>query len=273
MANNHVETLLSFLRTPLDCGDAIFARFSALPGAIIGEGDAPLQRFVYIPGTRTDRVVLVAHTDTVWDRSYNRVFSGDRDVIFADGVFSSANPDCGIGADDRAGCAMLWELRDCGHSLLIVDGEEHGMFGARYLKSAYPALFRELNAHRFMIEIDCRGGEHCLYTGVDCTKKFKEYIKDTIGFTEGKGGGTDLRVLCRRICGVNLPVGYVDFHKNSERLILTDWENTLTKVRAFLEKPQRRFPTSLLPRYIRFAKRCVKKAIAIVKAPFAKKSA
>ena len=54
------------------------------------------------------------------------------DVVFEDGVYSSGDDLCGIGADDRAGCAMLWLLRDSGHSLLILDGEEHGQVGAAF---------------------------------------------------------------------------------------------------------------------------------------------
>lgn len=265
MVNAHAETILSFLKAPLDSGDEIFSRFASLPGAQTGKGDSPLQRFVYIPGTRKDRVVLVAHMDTVWDRSYKRVFSGERDVILEDGVFFSSNPDCGIGADDRAGCAMLWELRESGHSLLITDGEEHGMLGAKYLKDAYPELFSELNKHRFMIELDWAGTNGCLYTGVDCTKKFKRYIADTLGFAQNKGGGTDLRVLCKRICGVNLGIGYAGFHKNSEKLILAEWENTLTKLTAFLASPQKRFPTSRMIPLIRFGKKYVKKVLGIGK--------
>ena len=268
---DHFETLLSFLKTPLDSGDEIFARFSALPGATTGEGDTPLKRFVYVPGTRKDRVLLVAHIDTVWDRSYKRAFSGERDVVFEDGVFSSSNPECGIGADDRAGCALLWEMRDSGHSLLITDGEEHGMFGAKYLKTAHPALFRELNRHAYMIELDWAYADGCLYTGVDCTKKFKRFVIDTLGFVTHKGGGTDLRVLCKRICGVNLGIGTRDFHKNSEKLLLSEWESTLSRLKTVLALPQKRYAAPILPPIIRFAKRCVKKTISLAKAPFAKK--
>ena len=143
--SDKTATLLSFLNTPLDSGDIIFEKFSALPNAVIGVGDAPLKRYVYIPGTREDRVVLVAHIDTIWDQSYKKPFTEDRGVVFDDGIFRSNNPNCGIGADCRAGCAMLWELRDCGHSILITDGEEYGKFGANHLKQSNPKLYSELN--------------------------------------------------------------------------------------------------------------------------------
>lgn len=264
--NNHIDTLLNFLNTPLDSGDEIFDRFAALPGAVAGKGAEPLQRYVYIPGARKDRVVLVAHIDTVWDRSYNNPFSEPRGVIFEDGIFKSNCPQCGIGADDRAGCAMLWQLKSCGHSILIVDGEERGKHGANNLRKSNHKLFRELNRHRYMIEFDWKGTNCCLYNQVDNTKRFKKYITEKLGFIDSKAkGGTDLGVLCLQACGVNLGVGYSGWHTNNEQLVLSDWENTLDKVRAFLEKPQPKFRARALPRYIRFVKRCVKKVLKAIR--------
>lgn len=253
--NPHTETLLSFLSTPLDSGEQVLARFAALPRAVVGEGSAPLQRYVYIPGTRPDRVVLVAHVDTVWDGAYDRPFIGEHTVEFADGVFRSGHPDVGIGADCRAGCAMLWELRDCGHSILVVDGEEHGKHGAKYLKRSDRRLFRELNDHCYMIEFDWQGTDGCLFNQVDNTKRFRQYVS-TMGFEDSRQkGGTDLQVLCRRVCGVNVGVGYHGWHRPQETVVLAEWENTLEKISAHLGAPQRRFRSSVLRRYARLCKR------------------
>ncbi|MBQ2765978.1 MAG: M28 family peptidase [Clostridia bacterium] len=266
MENNHIETLMSFLNVPLDCSDTVFDRFAALPGAVIGVGDKPLERYVYIPGKRNDRVVLVSHIDTIWDKAYTRSFSGEREVKFTDGVFSSSIPECGIGADDRAGCAMLWELRECGHSILIVDGEEHGKIGARYLKKSNPRLFRELNRHKYIIELDWAGTDSCLYNQVDNTKRFKKHIEKSIGFVDAKAsGGTDLQILCRNICGVNLGIGYHGQHTKDESLVLSEWENTCNKLNEFLAEPQHRFRSYILPPYIRFAKLCINKLLRILK--------
>lgn len=260
MKNHHIELLFDFLNTPLDSGDTLFRRFAVLPGAIAEEGTEPLRRYVYIPGTRKDRVVLVAHLDTVWDKAYNAPFSEARSVIFENGIFKSANPACGIGADDRAGCAILWELRNCGHSILLTDGEEHGKLGANYLKTTNPRLFRTLNRHRYMIEFDWKGTNCCLFNQVDNTKRFKKHVADKLGFVDSHAhGGTDLGVLCRRICGVNLGIGYDGWHTRQEQLVLSDWENTLEKVRIFLNEKQSKFYCRILPRYIRFAKRCIGK--------------
>ena len=258
--------LLEFLRTPLDDGGEILRRFAALPGAVVGEGKGPLQRYVFVPGSRKDGVVLVAHVDTVWDRNYDKAFSGERDVKFESGVFSSTNPECGIGADDRAGCAMLWALRDCGHSLLVTDGEEHGKRGANYLKKSNPRLFRHLNRHCYMIELDWTGTRSCLFNQVDNTKKFKGDIQAALNLADGgPKGGTDLQVLCRNVCGVNVGVGWHGCHRNGETLVLAEWENTLAELSAFLAKPQRRYRSKFWPPHARKAKMLAGRPLRVAK--------
>ena len=266
MSKENEKLLYDFLNTPLDSGDEIFERFAALDGAIWGKGEKPLERYVYIPGTRKDRVVLVAHIDTVWDKSYDKPFSDPHTVEFKDDLFYSGNENCGIGADDRAGCAMLWKMKDCGHSILIVDGEEHGKLGSQYLKKSNKKLFRELNKHCFMIEFDWISTDRCLYNGVDNTKKFKNYIESSTGFVDSeKKGSTDLQILCRKICGVNLGVGYLRHHTNGEVLSLSRWENTYDKISVFLQLPQKRFCSKFLPPYTRIIKGYSKKILSILK--------
>ena len=66
------KLLEEFLSYPLSGTEEIFVRFERLPGAVSGRGEHPLERYVCIPGTRENRIVLVAHTDTVWDEAYGR---------------------------------------------------------------------------------------------------------------------------------------------------------------------------------------------------------
>lgn len=260
------DTVFEFLNTPLNSGDAIFERFATLPGAVVGKGPGPLQRYVYIPGTRKDRVVLVAHMDTVWDRAYDHPYAGESTVIWEDGNFRSTSSECGIGADCRAGCAMLWAFRDSGHSILVADGEEHGKHGVRYLRKTNKKLFRELNRHCYMIEFDWKGTDCALFNQVDNTKKFKRYIEQDLGFVDSKkGGGCDLQILCRRICGVNLGVGYHYWHSPKETLNLAEWEHTFRKVGAFLWQPQKRFPSRFFPPYIRFCKQKAYRVLQMLK--------
>ena len=251
MEMNGKRILEEFLSVPLTGGDALFEWFSQLPGAITGQGSERNARYVCIPGTREDRVVLVAHADTVWDEAYG--YSMETGVFFEDGVFRGTNEGCGIGADDRAGCAMLWAMRNSGHTLLLLDGEERGKIGARYLKRENEKLFRMLNSHQFMIELDWQGTGGCLFNQVDYTNRFHHYITNSLGFRDDKmPGGSDLQVLCHRICGVNIGVGYHANHLPGETLILAEWENTRSLLQAFLQNPQPRFSISILRRVRRY---------------------
>ena len=93
-----------FLNVPISSSDEIFAIFAQLPGAIREKGKKPLQQFVYVPGIRKDRVLLVAHADTVWHTEYGN--PQEASISYMDGVYSSANELCGIGADDVLVFAM-----------------------------------------------------------------------------------------------------------------------------------------------------------------------
>lgn len=229
-----------FLNIPISSSEGVFSLFAQLPGAIWEKGKQPLQQFVFVPGARKDRIVLVAHADTVWHREYGN--PQEAFLSYADGVYSSGSELCGIGADDRAGCAMVWALRDSGHSLLIVDGEEKGKHGAKYLKNAFPKLFRQLNRHCFMVEMDWAGAGGCLYNQVDNSQAFKDYILTQAGFTDSrKKGGCDLQILCRDICGVNLSTGWHGCHTPGESLVVSEWEDTYVALKKFLEQPQRKF--------------------------------
>lgn len=259
-----IEFLESFLNIPIDDGSEIFGRFAVLPGAQVHWGKKPLERFVFIPGTREDRVVLVAHADTVWDMAYGN--PNRTTAVYQDGVFRSTNPQCGIGADDRAGCAMLWALRHTGHSLLVVDGEERGKVGANYLRRRHRKLFRQLNAHRYMMELDWQGTGGCLFNQVPDTEIFKQYITQTLGFRDDrKRGGSDLQALCRKICGVNVGIGYQDFHRPEETLDVAQWENTYRQLEKFLQRPQPKFAIPRSKQFRAFLSRGKWKLLALVR--------
>jgi len=264
MEQENKELLLEFLNMPISSGDEIFNKFNKLPKSFFSKGTKPLERYLYIPGTRDDRVVLVAHVDTEWDKTYGH--EAKQNVLFNEGIFYGENKECGIGADDRAGCAMLWKLRDCGHSILLLDGEEYGKHGARYLKKSNRKLFRELNNHCFMIELDHKRTNHVSFAQVYNTKKFKKHFCEETKFIDKNiGGGCDLQILCDKICGANVGVGYNRHHTVNEQLILKEWENTYTSLSNYLEKEQKRFKIPVFYRGLRFFKKCIQKALIILK--------
>ena len=223
------DVLVKFLSMSVTTGEGVLAEFAKLKNAIrLGSG---LSQFVYVPGTRDDRVVLVAHADTVWD-SYMHY----------------RDHETGMGADDRAGCAIVWLLKDTGHSLLILNGEESGMRGAKYLKNEHEHLFDKINRHRFMIEYDRRGSRDFKCYGVG-TDEFRKYVAENMpGYTEpDRYSATDICELCERICGVNLSVGYTNEHTCNEELDIEDWANTLNMTRVWLKN---KMPEFLLRRYV-----------------------
>jgi hypothetical protein len=223
---NHIEVLRSFLEIPLGSADGVFDRFLEIPGAIYrGKG---LKRFLYVRGSRSNKVLLVAHADTYWDREYGYDPGPTHKIEIEDGNITAVDKEFGLGADDRAGCAMLWLLKDLGHSLLVTNGEEDGQQGSSWLMSDNKDIAHEINHdHQFVIEFDRRKGRDfkCYDVGTD---EFRSCVTVKTGYTEpDRRSSTDIRILCREIAGVNLSVGYHNEHGNQEHLNIAEWEHTL----------------------------------------------
>ena len=239
--------LAGFLEAPLDTATPVLERFAQLPGAI-ARMDGGKNNFVYIPGARDDRVLLVAHADTVWDEDYIGRHDTRQRPVWENGIVRGSNPECGIGADDRAGCAMLWLLRGSGHSLLVTDGEEHGQIGAHHIEASYPALFDELNRHSWMLQLDRRGDSDYKVYSLPVTEAFIRHVAAQTGYADaGRRSRTDIVALCRDICGVNLSIGYFDEHTPFETLSVEAWKRTLERVERMLAPRQNRFPMAPAP--------------------------
>lgn len=254
-SNEDLELLMQFLSMSPASSAPVLAQFTKLDGAVV-HLDGEKRNFVYVPGSREDRVLLVAHADTVWDSYYienaqdeetfalvNKMSTAEHRLVMEDGIIIQGGwSGWGIGADDRAGCAMLWLLKVSGHSLLITDGEEHGQIGANHLMNHYPHLAEEINDHQYMIQLDRRGRSDYKTYRLPVTEEFRHYIKEQTGFEDaGNVSLTDIVTLCRRICGVNLSIGYYDEHTPMEYLDYYEWLYTLNLVRSILQKKQPEF--------------------------------
>jgi hypothetical protein len=225
-----VATLMEFLSCPVGDSSGIIDRFAVLPGAqVYGRGE---ERFAFVPGERDVRLLLVAHADTVWAG-----MDTPPHVILENGQVRSASHRYGIGADDRAGCAILWLLREMGHSLLVTDGEEQGRRGSRYLMANHPRIAAAINDdHHFVVQFDrCNSHDFkCYDVG---TERFRAYMAQQTGYTDaGRGSFTDICTLCRSVAGVNLSVGYREEHTPNEHLIVSDWLGTLNLCRTWLDQ-------------------------------------
>lgn len=239
------RVLESFCTFPINESCGVLNAFAALPGAV-RRSDQKLESFVYVPGVRKDRVLLVAHADTVWNTHYRfEEYSQTLLRKTADGktIYFGKDQSCGIGADDRAGCAMLWMLRKSGHSLLILDGEEHGQIGANHIRLNYPDIYDELNGHCYAIQFDRRNDREYKVYDLPVSDEFLDFIEEKTGYENaGTNARTDIVALCRDICGVNLSVGYHNEHKPDEYLVFEEWFATLEMAERLLAEPQRRFP-------------------------------
>jgi len=231
-----IGVLEEFLSLPIADPEGVFEKFRVLPGGVEDHGEGK-QGYLYVPGTRKDRCVIVAHADTYFDLTYQEKEMANQ-IVVEKGEIRGVSSEASIGADDRAGCAMLWLLKDLGHSLLILDGEEHGQVGAHFLQESNPVLFEEINNHSFMLQLDRRGSHDYKYYKLPVTEQFISYIEQETGYELATGKGrTDIGVLCTRICGVNLSVGYYDEHKPEEKVVIDEWLHTLDIVRKMLKKP------------------------------------
>ena len=241
---NEISILKRFLEFPISSTVEIFDEFRTIEGHIFREKNAgSKKRFLYMEGKREDKALLIAHADTYFD---NGCFSGKHTVAEENGIFKAVDENGKpqlLGADYRAGVAMLWLLKDSGHSLLITDGEENGRTASKWLINKNKDISERINQrHQFMIQLDrCNATEYkCYKVG---NKEFRAFIEAQTGYAEPEFGAmTDICSLCKNICGVNLSIGYYDQHSIYESLNIDEWLNTFHLVEKILAmKHLRRF--------------------------------
>ena len=226
----------------------VLQRFADLPNAVVSK----TRDYVFVPGSREDRVLLVAHADTV-DRPMNKtgrvdpVWHGDICIRSDAEILCGAQYGSGVlGGDDRAGCAALIALWNGEHSLLVTTGEEKGCIGAAVAAREIDKLLSE---HRFFIEFDRLGHKQAVFYDVS-TKLFEEYVLQSLGdgWHEHQGSYTDIRKICPAAgrCGVNLSIGYTRQHSANEAIYYPAWLNTVVTVKQWLETPD--LPMYVLPK-------------------------
>ncbi len=230
---NSISLLKNFLEYPLYTSKPIFDKFKSLDNAIYREGKNKYEKFCYIEGKRKDKVVLVAHVDTVFKTTLEHHVKQFDDYFISE---TKSGERCGLGADDRAGVAILWHLRNSGHSLLITDGEEISGIGSEFLMFENQYIADKINQHQFMIQFDRRGATDFKTYNVG-TVEFINFIKKEIGYNHLPNSSyTDICTLCKDICGVNFSVGYYNEHTKQEEINIKEWENTLKVVSKLINK-------------------------------------
>ncbi len=195
-----------------------------------------------IPGTRDDRTLLVAHVDTVWNDSHEIKPGYNSGLLFSENRERGVNKKTGkpyhggigIGADDRAGIALLWALKDLGHSILLTGCEEMGCVGSMQIMSN-PEDAALIHQHNFAVQFDRHGRDDLVFYNVG-TPKFEKYVQRQTDFTWSSGTFTDICILCEQIAGVNMSVGYKNEHTPHEILNLRWWERTYNSSHKWLSQ-------------------------------------
>lgn len=227
------KVLEHFLNIPINCPDQIIKEFSLLDYAELGYSEEG-HPFVYIEGSRKNKLLLVAHADTVWQGQ-----DVNQDIGFKDGVYFSKNGLTGIGGDDRAGIALLWLFKDLGHSILVVSSEEKGIRCSRNMPQEF--LDRLNDNHQFFIEFD-KPGEQEFKTCFSGSFEFENFLQTNLGYKyAGPSSFTDLCFLCQKVCGANISVGYFDLHTKNQTVKFKIWYQTYLDFKKFLNQTFQKF--------------------------------
>lgn len=184
----------------------------------------------YIAAHGSIPVLLIAHLDTVFEEEHKHY---EKIQIFHDkekGVMWS--PD-GLGADDRAGVAMILALLDNTNlrpHIIFTTNEETDADGAITVAKSQP--FKDIS---FIIELDRQGFNDAVY--YKCANQEFEFFIDNFGFDTAYGTFTDISIICPAwgIAGVNLSVGYYMEHTYLEHFSVKAWVETYKKVKKILE--------------------------------------
>lgn len=258
--SKELETLEEFLNMSVFSTDEVFAKFQTDNGGEILNING--QKCYYKPGTRNDKILLIAHADTVWDKRYsnftNYIFDENekskktskpkrkkleqKPIKQSKSLFYSGSEDIGLGADDRAGAAICYLLKDTGNSILITDKEEIGAVGARSIMD--DKKFREIiRNHRYILQFDLRGNKQfkCYNVGSMDFKAMLE-IKTKYDMLPNFSF-TDVAVLGKDVCGANFSVGYYHEHTPDEFLVKDEWLNTLKIARKLAKARHQQFYT------------------------------
>jgi len=202
----------------------------------------------YLPGNIP--VCLVAHVDTVRDeykwrgkKKKGKYVFDPIDLVFERGIYK--NKSGILGADDRAGCYVLWYYMLQGENkphVLFTNHEESGGQGVKAFLREYDNMLK-MSDIRLFIEIDRRGvSEYVTYNTIP--NEVHKYVK-SFGFHEGMGSFSDIMYLTQDtgIPSVNLSAGYYNEHSSREMLCVDELRLTVERIDLMLSDPiDQRYP-------------------------------
>lgn len=202
--------------------------------------------YLWIKGNST--IALMAHVDTVeMDNTdtQTKILKEERGLLKA---YYGGNR-CILGADDRAGVHMIWEIvskianpYNIGSlpHVMLFNYEEVGGLGAE----AFIANNPDFSNIELMISLDC--SYHNRYVWYGKTNQFPEAMDfiESFGIADdGRGIFTDMMIIgdnCNIPC-FNLAVGYVHQHSPNEYLDMGSYFMTLGKLTGIIYGAPKRF--------------------------------
>lgn len=225
------------LGTQSSVHENIMQEFHTLNNSSISVLSDDNEGFVYIPGKRNDRVLLVSSLEFELNQTKQE------ELIFENGNYKTSKQKSYLDIA-TASSAILYLLKDSGHSLLIMNNDLYfpHFSVVNVINYQHKDFFEEFNAHQYILEFSYEYPKSIGFTP-STTQNFKNFIEDNTRFFEEKRlFHSSINELCERICGANVSAGY---HKNKRKglfLNLAEWEHTLNVFRNFLKEPQPQFP-------------------------------
>lgn len=175
--------------------------------------------FVYAQGSFP--VLLVAHLDTVHDKTPSKIITNKGKI---------SSPD-GIGGDDRCGVYMILEIinkYNC--SVLFCEDEEIGCVGAeKFVESKFSEdLIGQFN---YIIELDRKGSNDAVF--YDCANEDFEVFITKDFYKTAWGSFTDISTIAPYLecAAVNLSCGYYKAHTKEEYVV---WDEMKTSVKEVI---------------------------------------
>lgn len=167
-------------------------------------------------------VMLVAHMDTVFKSPPDRIYYDQKQHI----MWSPQ----GLGADDRAGVYLIWKIIQAGYRphICLTTDEEIGGLGATAVVKNFPK--HPFSNLKYIIELDRQGMNDCVFYSC-ANDAFTEFIEN-YDFISEWGTYSDISDICPvwGVAGVNLSVGYIGEHRETEILNTNALLSTYNKV-------------------------------------------
>lgn len=222
MNSNDYELFTTLVRIPTDSLVEQLSEY-LLP---LYEKVYKTKEYVFAEG-KSD-LLLIAHLDTVFKHppsSESIFYDPKKNVIWS--------PD-GLGADDRAGVYAILKILHEGYRpwILFTTGEECGGIGAKVFLNDFPQSPHQFH---YIIELDRAYSNDCVFYQCD-NPEFVKYV-EKFGFAFDHGSFTDISYICPQwgIAGVNLSVGYINEHSETEHLFVNCLEATIAKVCSMID--------------------------------------